>query len=311
MKKIYSLLFVLLISLFFIPNVYAADNVSIESVTLDSKSDSAEVVNEASFEGLNIKFDVRFSAINDFVKYKVVIDNKSNQDYEISEGSISDSQYIKYEYNFDDNNEIAEKNKKTTLFITIKYNKVVPNDLLVNGKYNEEKALTISLGDKENVINPSTASSLFIIIFLAFITLIISIALFKTNKTTLSILVIMFLLVPITVVGIEKIEIKVDSKIEIETPTFCVEFINEGETLYYPYEMGMNWMEYFDSSYNDNLFVQVGYAQYIAPQGYDYNLGRGCNYLYIERDGEIAYEPIDIMNSREGCYTFKYEDSCK
>ena len=129
MKKIYSLLFVLLISLFFIPNVYAADNVSIESVTLDSKSDSAEVVNEASFEGLKIKFDVRFSAINDFVKYKVVIDNKSNQDYEISEGSISDSQYIKYEYNFDDDNKIAEKNKKTTLFITIKYNKVVASNL--------------------------------------------------------------------------------------------------------------------------------------------------------------------------------------
>ena len=68
MKKIYSLLFVLLISLFFIPNVYAADNVSIESVTLDSKSDSAEVVNEASFEGLNIKFDVKaiwvFSSIS-------------------------------------------------------------------------------------------------------------------------------------------------------------------------------------------------------------------------------------------------------
>jgi len=315
MKKYYSLLFIILFSLFVIPNVYAADNVSIESVTFDSKSETTEIVNEATFEGLAVKFDVKFTNLKDFVKYKVVINNKSNQDYEISENNnFGDNKFIVYEYSFDDNNRIAEKNKKTTMFITIKYNDLVPNELLVDGKYKEEKTLTISLGDRENILNPNTASSIFIVLFLAFITVIISIALFKTNKTTLSILVIILLLVPVTVFAIEKIEIKVDSKIEIEVPRFCIEYVDKNKTEYYPYELGMTVKDYFDSSYNNNLFIKIEEFEgdfYILPSDYNYTINNYCNGIDDLNGNPLGYVDQDIMNSKEGCYRFKYQTKCK
>ena len=91
MKK----LLLILLTFLFIPNVYAANNVVIESVTLDSKSDNTEIVNEATYQNLSIKFDIKFNEVNDFAKYKIVINNQTNEDYEISEVNPN-SQYVTY-----------------------------------------------------------------------------------------------------------------------------------------------------------------------------------------------------------------------
>ena len=50
MKK----LLLILLTFLFIPNVYAANNVVIESVTLDSKSDNTEIVNEATYQNYQL-----------------------------------------------------------------------------------------------------------------------------------------------------------------------------------------------------------------------------------------------------------------
>ena len=58
MNNYLKVLFIFLLSFVFVSNVYAAENVSIESITLDSKSDNAEIVNDASYEALSIKFNI-------------------------------------------------------------------------------------------------------------------------------------------------------------------------------------------------------------------------------------------------------------
>ena len=59
------------------------------------KSDNTEIVNEATYQNLSIKFDIKFNEVNDFAKYKIVINNQTNEDYEISEVNPN-SQYVTY-----------------------------------------------------------------------------------------------------------------------------------------------------------------------------------------------------------------------
>ena len=73
MNNYLKVLFISLLSFIFVSNVYAAENVSIESITLDSKSDNAEIVNDASYEALSIKFNIKFYEVDDYVKYKIII----------------------------------------------------------------------------------------------------------------------------------------------------------------------------------------------------------------------------------------------
>ena len=205
MKKLITL-FVLILSIIFIPNVYAAD-VSIESITMESKSDNTTIVNEATYSNLKVNFDVKFTKKDDYIKYKIVINNPTNEDYEITDTqNTKPSEYIKYEYTYDDNNKIVEKNKKTILYVTITYDKEVPEELLLTGEtFQENNSITISLGNNE--LNPDTGR--IIVKTLILIILILGIALTiyvnKINKKTLGVLLIISLFIPISVYALKQI----------------------------------------------------------------------------------------------------------
>ena len=72
MKNYLKTLLVLFLAFIFIPNAFAKENVSIESVTLDSKSKNTVIINEATYEGLSINFNIKFSEVKDYAKYKIV-----------------------------------------------------------------------------------------------------------------------------------------------------------------------------------------------------------------------------------------------
>lgn len=156
MKKIINIMFVITLLFLFIPNVYANNALKIESIELDSKSDSIKIVNDLSFNDLSLNYDLEFNNLGDYAKYKVIINNNSNDDYELGENS-NNSQYINYKYDFDDGNNVLEKNKKSTMFITIKYDKEVPSEKLDGNDYIENNNSTISLNYHVN--NPNTGDN--------------------------------------------------------------------------------------------------------------------------------------------------------
>ena len=198
MRKLFISLIIVLLGIMFLP-VYAAENVNVESIELDSKSDTAEIITDASYSGLSIKFDLKFKEVNDYIKYKIVINNPTNKDYELSEND-NNSNYIKYEYSYDDGNKIIEKNKKSIIYITIKYNKEVTENLFDDeGNFIETNNLVISLGG-EDITNPNTGNFNPIIYIL------------------------ILLLLPISIYAIEKLQIKIESKIKIEENLICNSF---------------------------------------------------------------------------------------
>ena len=107
MKRYLKILLIFILLFLLIPNAFAKENISIESVTLDSKSKNT-IKSEATYEGLSIYFNIKFSKVTDYAKYKIVINNQSNEDYEITEDSnLNNSEYIIYEFSF-------ERSKKNT-----------------------------------------------------------------------------------------------------------------------------------------------------------------------------------------------------
>ena len=264
MKKLVLILITVLVILF-IPNVHA-EALSIEDIKVLSKSETTAILNEATYSDLKIQFDIKFTNINDFVKYKIVINNPTNEDYEIKETNNNMSEYIKYEYSYDDNNRIIERNKKTTIFINIKYDKQVPDDILLKEEFSETNSIEINL---ENEINPNTGriivKSLIIILIILGITLTIYVNKIKSKKFIL--IIITLLAIPISVYAIKYLTIHVDSKISIEQPTHFYIY-----DIPYRYEQGMTWGEWLDSNYNTiNAYKAQYYEKHLNsnyPDGY-------------------------------------------
>ena len=223
MKRI--ICFSIIIALLCIPHVYAK-GVSIESIEIDSKSDNTEVVEDATIEDLKIKLNVNFVEKDDFIKYKIMINNTTDKDYLIEEKE-NDNDYIEYLYEFDDENKMIEKNKKSTLYMTIQYRNEVPIDALrTEGSIVQQNVLSIELDNKDEgnnnvssiVDNPKTKKSILSLILLSFILLITIILVKKKRKLAVFIL----FLIPISVYAIEKFEISFDTTITISKKPVCI-----------------------------------------------------------------------------------------
>ena len=339
MKKYLKVLLVLFVSFIFMPNVFAAESVTIESITLDSKSDNTEIANEATYEGLSIKFDIKFNEVNDYAKYKIIINNQSDTDYEISENSnFDDSEYITYEYNYEDNNKIAKKNTKTTMYITIKYNKEVPEELFTDGSFIETNNLEIDLGNNtievpDTIKNPMTGDNLFINVLVLFITIGISLILYKTTKKKqfLSLLIISVALLPISIYAIGKLQIKVESKVEIESQYdyWChIIFYNGTQYNVFKYKKGMTWQEYYESDDPNIVKIEDGCVNglyscnsfnilYKRVDSGGIQIGFGTDYQYYpggvnryDEDGNPYYigrrpnPDLKIVSKDEFCYGY-------
>jgi hypothetical protein len=220
MKKIKYLFFAILLSIFLLPNVYAKESVYIKSITLDSSSANTSINSDPSFSGLNMKFDLGFKQVGDFAKYKVVIRNDSNTDYNISEDtSFNTSDYIKYTYEVE--NKLKAKSE-SIVYVTVKYNKEVNSSLLVNGKYIENNKAVVQLANKDGkIVNPKTSGVKVLGIVLSILligSLIVLGIVKKNNKLRNSIvLLLIMLLIPGVVNAIDTIKLTMTVKVEIES----------------------------------------------------------------------------------------------
>ena len=82
MKKI-LLKILLFIFLLLVPFMVKAQDVKIKEVTLVDSTEGMEVEEHPEFENLKINFNLKFSKLGDFVKYKVVLENTSDKAYEL------------------------------------------------------------------------------------------------------------------------------------------------------------------------------------------------------------------------------------
>ena len=137
MKKLllWGLVAVLLIVPFV--NVKAAANVEITEINLVEATEGVVINEEPVANGLNISFNMTFGNVTDHAKYTVTVTNNDEVDYLISNQEAHPSEYMKYEFVFEDDSDIIEAGASKRMNIIITYENEVPTSELVEGKYTE------------------------------------------------------------------------------------------------------------------------------------------------------------------------------
>ena len=228
MKRTIKLLMVLFIFML-IPNILKAAEVSIENITLVEHSDLISEKTPASANGLNINFDVSFTNLDDYAKYKVVINNPTNTEYEVEqETDFKSSDHIVYSYSYEGDSKVLKANSKLTMYITLTYKYAVQPDELVDGKFVEKNKLTVNLSNGTE--NPKTADASSIVLFVLMLMLIGAIGLYKYThrKEFLGTLVALAIVIPVYAYAAEKLRLNVETQITVE---------EKHNVFYYAYEL--------------------------------------------------------------------------
>lgn len=285
-----------------VPNVFAAKNITIESATLTDKSASVSEISEPTLNGLNIGFDLSFSQVNDYAKYKVVINNPTSEDYEVSKSKeFISSDYLTYTYTFDGESNVVKAKEKLTIYITITYKTAVPSDKLTDRKYIETNAMTINLSNKtETITNPKTGDNLIIIISILLISIVLSLILYKTtkNKKYLNVMILSLILIPVGAYALKKLQVNVTTKITIEEKyavTYSYwDILTEEEAN--TYESALTESEYDSEMSNRYYYVDgVKYQRYYVTKVDNY-YGVGDSVVVIDQKCYDLYFNESICN---------------
>ena len=176
------------------------------------------------------------------------------------------SDYITYNFKYDDGSDIIKANSEEEMLVTIAYTKEVPDNKLSDGKFIEDNDMSLNLSNE--ITNPSTIFQRYgVNILLILITCIVAIYFLKTKniKNSLKVLLLGLMLIPLTARSLDSIKVTIDSHVEVEkTSQFCYYTrIDEGIVngtepseihtkvqALYKYRKGMTWEEYLNSDYN-------------------------------------------------------------
>ncbi len=263
MKKIIFLLFILLIPFYVFaedddieefvedntPKIITyTDRVSVESIEVIETSSDDVSIKDIEADGLLINLDIEFLELNDYAKFKIVINNPTDTDYEISKENIfSKSDYITYEYKYEGTKGMVPKNSKTILYITIKYNNKIPTEQMSNGFFQENNSLVINLGNE--TVNPVTKDYIIITIALFTITLFLIVI----NKKKLAALTCLCMFVPLSVMALEQLKIDLNTKVTINDNRVFYLYHTSDNTIetyeYYGNKNGINVIELVKDGY--------------------------------------------------------------
>ena len=141
------------------PMVVFAQNVEIKEVKMIEKSENAEIVANPKINELAIDFNIKLNALNDYVKYKVILNNKDDIDYIISKSDFEDNEYISYDIE-SDNLEKLEAKKEKVIYLKIKYEKKIPEEVFLDNKYVLSNNFSFTLDDgKEEIVTTNKTTN--------------------------------------------------------------------------------------------------------------------------------------------------------
>jgi hypothetical protein len=305
MKKILALLFLL-----FVPfMVKAEDLVKISKIELIEKTDTVEIMEEPTFEGLNINVHLNFSKVGEIVKYKVTVKNNSKKDYEMENSTkFNDGEYIKYEITLDEKNTVIKAGEEKDITLTISYVKEVPEDAFVDGKVTEKNSSVIVLSNNDEEKNPYTKSGIAIIIAIAVLALIITITLISKKKALL-LLIIPVMLIPVTIFALEKLSINIQTDIVIDQYKTARAYFCEEKPTDFIYRPGMTWEDFFDSELYENIdgFIKRDFENYIIEEVEQGGIIDGM--IFTKPGFDECFEPLEHPNLDDYTNPEEYQEA--
>ena len=224
MKKMLNTIIAILIFVLF-PSLVLAEDVQVKEIKQIEKSEGVEIVSEPKVSDTTVKFDIK--SIGDYVKYKLVIDNKDDIEYEIDKKSFENNEYISYEVE-SDNLEKLEANKEKEIYLTIKYNKEVPESEFKDNVYVLNNNFSLAIGNKdEEIRNPQTGIEDY---SLAILTIIVVLAVvvygFRKNKKqfkTLMLIIGIAISIPLACIAANILKLNIETNVTIIGIDKCLE----------------------------------------------------------------------------------------
>ena len=226
MKKMLNTIIAILIFVLF-PSFVLAENVQVKEIKQIEKSEGVEIVSEPKVSDTTIKFDIKLKSIGDYVKYKLVIDNKDDIEYEIDKKSFENNEYITYEVE-SDNLEKLEANKEKEIYLTIKYNKEVPESEFKDNAYVLNNNFSLAIGNKdEEIKNPQTGIEDYsLVILTTLVVLAVAVYGFRKNKKqfkTLMLIIGITILIPLTCIAANVLKLNIETNVTIIGVDKCLE----------------------------------------------------------------------------------------
>lgn len=226
MKKMLNTIIAILIFVLF-PSFVLAEDVQVKEIKQIEKSEGVEIVSEPKVSDTTVKFDIKLKSIGDYVKYKLVIDNKDDIEYEIDKESFENNEYITYEVE-SDNLEKLEANKEKEIYLTIKYNKEVPESEFKDNVYVLNNNFSLAIGNKdEEIRNPQTGIEDY---SLAILTIIVVLAVvvygFRKNKKqfkTLMLIIGIAISIPLACIAANILKLNIETNVTIIGVDKCLE----------------------------------------------------------------------------------------
>ncbi len=195
------------------------DSVKPLSINYAEKSDGAEELADVSIEDGKIKTNVKLLEIGDYVKYKIVLENSSEDEFGLEGLSFDEDGAISYSIELADNAKTIGAGETRDAYLTIEYkNKLTETDFEDNiftdsGNVN----LVFSKGDL--IPNPNTASDFPVIsiVVIAATALVLFAVSLKNGKRRFVVIILMFalFLIPTDVFAACKCVIEIESKVTI------------------------------------------------------------------------------------------------
>ena len=161
----------LLITLLLVPFIVLAEtkNVEIKSISnYVDKSDAVEELEKPNIEGLKLGFKLKFTKQDDFIKYKFIIKNNTDKDYEIDNSStFNEKKFIRYDYEVENNAKVLKANEELSITVTITYVKELDDSEFENGVFTETNQVSLELVNNSPAGDTSCNKSVFLFSFSA------------------------------------------------------------------------------------------------------------------------------------------------
>ena len=217
-------IFIVLLCLLFLPFLVNAEscdssNIKLESIELNTTSGNAEEVTEASVNDKKINLDLKLYDPGDSVEYNLIVKNTSNEDFYFNEESLKlSTDYLEYEFIYDDNSNIVEAGKEKAIKLKVEYKNKVPADALVNDSFKDTNTMTVNLSNKDNIKNPETGDMVIQYILIMLIASCILLIVLKSKKSIkyMVLFISLLVIIPYTVYALCKCDIEIETKIEID-----------------------------------------------------------------------------------------------
>ena len=268
MKKLILLILLFIMFIPFIANAETCktDKISISSISVKDKSGNVEELDEATVSGKNINLNLSMSEVGDSIIYKIVVENDSDDDYELDKNSLGlNSNYINYTFESEDDSGIVKANSSKVVYLKVNYLNEIPDEAFESGVYNDNKTMAVNLSFGNISVldilkNPSTGVQSYILVFIVILLVCAILCAFLKQKKYAKFMVLIIgvgIIVPFSVYALCKYEIKIESNVKVVEKsympcTFDGEVVQGAEFVYgdfiYRYKQ-----EYYQDQ-NDRIF---------------------------------------------------------